>query len=269
MKLINKIIQKFLLILLFASLLTFIYSEIRKDYLPSQAGILEQIYTVPEQIAVKDEGFEIKREGTTYEITPKYSYELYGLIVSAYDTDIWYDITHANDPLNTKDICVIWGENIKSGVYQKMKYRSGEFTCFFEFKPGTDSVWYDKFDGTSLSNNHLLPETETLSKLIKSSNIGDQIHLKGLLIDYSIKTQDGTIGTRDTSTVRTDTGCEIIYTTDFEILKKGNESYHTLNLVSKYAILTSFVALVLLSLFQNNNHSTTHEQLINTKSTMN
>ncbi|MDD3648250.1 MAG: hypothetical protein PHS44_07195 [Candidatus Dojkabacteria bacterium] len=234
--------KKFILALFFLSILVFIVSELEKKKLPEQDVILDQTYNVPTQTEASNDAFTLEREGTTYEIIPKYEYDLHGLVVSAYSTDIWYDITHEHDPLNTKDLCVVWGENIRNGVYQKMKYRSGEFTCFFEFKSGADSSWYNKFDGASISNNHLLPANESVSKLIKEAQIGDQIHIRGQLIDYSIETSDGRTASRNTSTVRTDSGCEIIYTTEFEIVRKNREIYRIANQISKYSLI--FIPIV-------------------------
>ena len=136
--------------------------------------------------------------------------------------------------MNIKDVCVVWGENIKSGVYQKMKFTSGSWTCYF--KSDTREEWV-KFRDDNLSNNHLLADNEIIEKVILSAKKGDQIHLKGFLASYSKK--DGTF-TRGTSISRTDKGnhaCETIFLTDFQILKSANPGWRLASALSKYLII--------------------------------
>ena len=65
---------------------------------------------------------------------------------------------------------------------------------------------------------------------------GDQVYLKGYLVNYSHTNGDFE---RGTSTSREDTGnnsCESIFVTDFQILKEGNQNWRIANTVSKYTI---------------------------------
>lgn len=227
----------------------FIYSYFKKDNLPQPSEILTSLYQEPIQTGIEMEQFNIQKDEFTYQITPKYTYTLYGLIVSDYDSENPFDLSHENDPLNTKDLCVIWGDSIQSGVYQQMKFGHGEWTCYFEFKDGIDSEWHSKFNSSQGSNNHLLPKDEDIYQEIKKTAIGDQVYFKGYLVDYSIETPEGETGTRETSTVREDCGCEIIYVTEFKILKEVNPIFRLMYNISKYAIIACLVILIFLFLF--------------------
>src|SRR4030042_124391 len=163
-----------------------------------------------------------------------------------------YSYIHKNDlPRQEEIINKMYQEpvqtetEIKQFQVQKMKFGHGEFTCYFDFRRGIDSSWYQKFSSAQGSNNHLLPKDDEVYKAIKKATTGDQIYLKGYLVDYSIKSPRGQSGTRATSTIRTDNDCEVIYTTDFQILKKGNTAYQLINQVSKYLIIICVFILII------------------------
>jgi len=239
-EIIKKIIRTILIINVFIFAVTLFY----KNSLPKSSQISNKLLQWPSQTETSREPFTIEKEGIEYTVTPKYEYELYGLIVSDYNSENIFDIMHKNDPLNTKDLCVIWGENLENNNFKKVKYTHGEFTCFYRY---SDSQM--NFKHTQLSNNHLLPDNDEIYKKIKNTAVSDQIHLKGYLANYSISnTEQGDLGKRTTSISREDTGngaCEVIYVNDFEILKKGNIIFSMMNTVSKYVIVICTVILVL------------------------
>jgi hypothetical protein len=239
-------LRKFILVLLIFSIIAFIYSYFARNKLPDQNDILSSLNQEPEQVETTQDPFQIQKEDILYHITPKFSYEQYGLVVADYDSESWYDFAHKNDPLNTKDLCIVWGTNIQNDVYQQMKYSHGEWTCYAEFKTEIDSSWYEKFSGSHLANNHLLPADDVIYEKIKNSHIGDQVYIKGLLVDYSIETSEGRTGLRKTSTIRDDTDCEIIYTTEFEVLREGNSTLYLINAISKYSIIILAILFIIL-----------------------
>lgn len=153
-----------------------------------------------------------------YLFTPHASYELRGLVVSLHHSDSWTDISHKDDPAQTVDICVVWGPNIATNGYRMVTYSHGDWTCYYRWNTEYDPP----FSGNFLSNNHIIPTTPALAKLIKQIKVGDQIYLSGTLVDYSILSPEGTaMFSRHTSLNRTDTGngaCEILYLTDAKIL---------------------------------------------------
>ncbi|MDO8558142.1 MAG: hypothetical protein Q7S09_03055 [bacterium] len=236
--------------MLYISLLAYAGSFFYKPALPSTAEILPAVLeNEPKQEAVVVEPNKIDIKGYAYTLMPHYSYELYGLVVSLYDADNIFDFTHKNDPGNMKDICVVWGDNIKSGAYKKVKFSSGEFTCFGRW----EQDFSPPFSGLSGSNNHLIPADENVAHRIRNVIIGDQVRVQGYLADYRVQMKGGqTLYTRNTSTTRTDTGngaCEVVYVTDIEILKKGNGLAHTMRYAGFWGALGSFLILVGLEIF--------------------
>jgi hypothetical protein len=175
----------------------------------------------PLQKSVNKKPINLNLGGYEYKITPLFSYELWGLVVTQYDSSSYFDIRHEQDPGNTKDICVVWGDNVKNGSYKKVKFKSGEFTCYYEW--GSDLK--ESFSFFHTSNNHLIPANDEVEKVIKSTQIGDQIHFKGYIATYEVYKDDKLIMSRDTSTTREDVGndsCEVVYVTDYKVIKKDN-----------------------------------------------
>ena len=158
-------------------------------------------------------------EGYEYHIHPLFNYEIKGLIVSEYDSDSWLDIRHADDPGNTKDLCLVWGENIRNGSYSEVKYRSGEFTCYYSWSKELSQPFIAKY----LSNNHLIPANPQIAENIKLARIGDQVRIKGVLADYEVYKDAKKIYVRKSSTKRDDVrngACEIIFVSEFEIVRE-------------------------------------------------
>jgi hypothetical protein len=105
------------------------------------------------------------------------------------------------------------------------------------------------FSWSQISNSNLLPANEDIYKKIKSANIGDQVSFSGYLVDYSYDIGKGE-WRRITSTIREDTGngaCEIIYVSNFVIIKKANLPYHIAFQISKYAFIICLILLFILT----------------------
>jgi hypothetical protein len=193
-----------------------------KDKLPEPKFYDLKYLEEPSQNPTEREEFKTQVEGHEYTVTPKYDYELYGVVVSYNNSDSFDDIWHHKrwqDFLNQRDLCVIWGRNVESGVYKRIKFNNDSWTCW-AFWP--DSETGQLFKMNALSNNHLLVDNETIKSALMASEPGDHIRFKGLLAEYANKANGFT---RGTSTVREDTGngaCETVYLTEFEVVKKAN-----------------------------------------------
>ncbi len=238
-------VRQVLKTVLILSLLAYAASFAPKLSLPDPASVLPEMFNsqpIQEAVATNPISFGIKKY--TYTLTPHYSYDLYGLVVSLYDPDNPVDITHKDDPGNIKDICVVWGKNITNGSYRALDFSSGEFTCFWRWSGYIPPPFQNSF----VSNNHLIPQTQEIARLIKDVQIGDQIHIKGLLTDYEVSSQNGSkLYERHTSTTRDDTGngaCEVIYVTGVEILKRGS---HLSLLLSRFGFWGAAVSLLTLA----------------------
>ncbi|MFH0924112.1 MAG: hypothetical protein V1872_00515 [bacterium] len=233
-------------LILLVSTILFIAAFFQKDKLQDNKDVLEQLYQEPIQTKVDVAPFEKRVNEITYTITPLYFYELYGMVVSYHHSKSWWDIYHYRmwkDFINIKDICVVWGDNIKTEVYKEMKFSSDPWTCFWKWPNQEIGA---KFQSMCLSNNHLVSENKELNKEIMKVRKGDQIYLKGYLARYS---HSNNSFYRGTSTVRTDTGngaCETIYLEDFRILKKANPQWRLVFSFTIYVIICCVIILIVI-----------------------
>lgn len=230
------------LVLLFGSLVVFFLTSWRAGIPPRIDRFADSLSQDPLQTAIEPVPFDVARAGKRYTVTPKYDYTLSGLVVSQHDSSSWLDITHAKwgDFLNTKDICVIWGENLKDGAYTRLSFSSGNWTCYVQSSNSED---WQAFRPHQLSNNHVLPADHQIARQISDLEVGDEILIKGNLVDYQI---DGS-SPRRSSTIRTDTGngaCEIVWVKELVVLGHHNQFWVRLRGLSKLAMLAGLLAIV-------------------------
>jgi hypothetical protein len=186
----------------------------RDDLVPAMA-VLPELGHAPVQDPADTEAFEVRLNDVVYQVEPQYDYDLHGLVVSYQHHDGDRRIHRRwNDHLNVADLCVVWGANATQLDLNEFEFWNGQFTCFVKTD---DLAAWRAFDGTGLSNNHLLTEDPYLREMIEEVRIGDQIRIRGWLAGY--RNERGF--SRGTSTTRTDTGngaCETIYVREFAIL---------------------------------------------------
>lgn len=209
--------------------------------LPAPADLHVELFGEPEQVENLRAPFDVSTGGVKYTVTPRYAYDLYGLVVSRHDAKAFADLVHAEwkDNLNVVDLCVIWGKNAKSGAYRGLTYSSDAFTC--HYKTGSREA-FRLFDEDGISNNHLLTDSARVSRLLREVRVGDQIHITGSLVDYAH--HKGFDFSRGTSTVRTDRGngaCETVFVDGVEILEAGGEGGLVLWWLSMGLLLASAV----------------------------
>jgi hypothetical protein len=215
-----------------AAALVFAASLFLRYRLPDKSLILAPLLQSPVQSEDGlPEPFEVERRGFAYTVTPLFGYELWGLIVSYHHSSSFVDISHKtwNDYLNTKDLCVIWGRNVETGVYKRMTFRNRDFTCYYRYP---DRETGELFTENALSNNHILPADTQVADAVLKARTGDQVHFKGWLVSYGAK---GAPYARRSSTVRTDRGngaCEVVYVTEFEILRPANTAWRAARKIS-------------------------------------
>jgi hypothetical protein len=236
-----KVTQRWLALAFVLCVCVAIYLSLRDIDLPDASLIDTTIKeTEPVQEASDRPVFTTVIKGYTYTLTPKAIYDISGLVVSQHSGDALLNLDHKADPGNIKDVCVVWGEAITNGSYQKVKYASGEFTCSFSWSGGLTPP----FNTEKISNNHLIPADTTIAQRIRTIRIGDQVRMKGLLVDYRVTSKGREIFSRRTSLTRSDTGngaCEILYVTEISVVRAGN---HLEADAAKYAWYTSLGLLV-------------------------
>ncbi|MDD2758664.1 MAG: hypothetical protein PHH11_00060 [Methylomonas sp.] len=218
--------------------------HVYKDAWPRPDYYDLSLLEAPLQTKTDREPFDIEAKQLRYGIAPKFDYDLYGVVVSYSNADGFTNIWHHKrwqDFINVRDLCVIWGKNVESGVYKDMKFNSDSWTCW--------AYWPDqetgrRFTMTELSNNHLVTDNDAVKAALMQAETGDLIHISGVLAAY---TNRSTGGTRGTSTTRNDTGqgaCETIYVDAFDIVKKANPGLRRLSKLFNWLTLLSFLGFV-------------------------
>lgn len=219
-------------IALFLFLATALLAWVREEALPPAAAILPELARDPVQNPVTLPALSVHKDGRDYIIRPLYTYELHGLVVSAHDSDSLIDFAHRlwGDTLNVRDLCVLWGDNVKDQLYDAFSFSNGDWTCFFRTE---DAEAWSRFRLDQGSNNHLLTDNAEIKARMARARVGDQITLRGYLAEYE---HSGGFK-RGTSTSREDTGngaCETIYVTDFQVLRSANPGWRSLAVLSRY-----------------------------------
>ncbi|WP_394791676.1 hypothetical protein [Rhodoferax sp.] len=205
--------------LLLAGLLGIAAGWWHRGALPARPQLAPATMSEPVQTPTNTPAFTTRVGQVDYRVTPRYDYELVGLVVSRHDSDAWWDWIHAasNDHLNVVDLCVVWGANAAAGAYERMAFSSGQFVCYVS----TDDAdtWRPEYV-RALSNNHLLTDSPRIARLLRGVRVGDQIRLRGSLVEYAHNA--GFAFFRGTSTSRDDTGngaCETIFVREASVLQ--------------------------------------------------
>ena len=232
--------------LLLLSLPLFGAAYLGKDKLPDPAFYGAAIPGEPRQSQTLHPSFMTEVNGQQYHIDPLFDYVLEGVVVSYHDADAITDITHHRrwqDFLNVRDLCVIWGENLASGVYQEMQFHNDSWTCWASWP---DRATGDRFHMTQLSNNHLLVDDPEIKRRLLAAAPGDRVRLRGTLANYANPANGFR---RNTSTVRTDTGngaCETVYLREFSILQRANPGMRNLFTTTKWLLILSLSGFLIM-----------------------
>jgi hypothetical protein len=213
--------------LLIAGLIVLLGALWKKSELPQPQALQPELLDEPVQVEVSKQPIQVRVGEIDYQIKPLYKYDLYGMVVSKHNADTWWDFLHKewNDKLNITDLCVVWGNNVRSGSYRDISFSSGQFTC--NYQTSSSEAWA-AFDTTAISNNHLLSADPTVARKLRDVRIGDQVHFSGHLAEYSHN--HGFPFKRGTSTVRTDSGngaCETVLVERFDVLRQGGGKWPT------------------------------------------
>ncbi|MBU0499121.1 MAG: hypothetical protein KJ558_06095 [Gammaproteobacteria bacterium] len=229
------------------SLFGIAYGLYKKDVFPNPSFYDARVQQEPSQRRLTKAPFTTRAGEQRYEISPLFDYELTGMVVSHHHSDQWDDIYHRGhwaDFLNIKDLCVIWGKNVASGIYRNMHFENSTWTCWAYWP---DQATANRFQMAQLSNNHLLSDNPALTRRILEAEPGDMIRMKGWLAGYK---NLGNNYSRGTSTTRTDTGngaCETVFVRDFTILNKANKGVRRLYNLSKWMALISLIGVVVMA----------------------
>lgn len=183
------------------------------------------------------QAIEFTKDGYAYNLTPLYDYEISGLVVGKMDYRI-FSLSKL-DSVFPFDLCLTWGSNVSGGLYRDRRVRFSQDCrwCWAYWEGGVT------VDLNELSNSHLLVNRDDILKLLKSIVRGDQIRIKGKLVNV-IARPTGKTGQPDvtwkSSVSRTDGGagaCEVVFVEEMEILKAANVVSRILFKISSYGLL--------------------------------
>ena len=206
----------------------------RRDALP-----LPELYDLdalgaPRQQPTERRPFRVEAGDQRYEIEPLFDYELNGVVVSYHDADSLADIWHHGawqDFLNVRDLCVIWGDNVRGAVYQDMDFSNDSWTCWAYWP---DAQTRARFRMDELSNNHLLTDDPLVKDALMSARPGDHVRLKGVLARYRNPVNGFSRGTSLSRDDRGNGACETVYVTDFEVVTVANEGTRRLHATARW-----------------------------------
>lgn len=198
---------------------------------PQDSDIRQETLTEPQQTETTEEPFIFEYRGREFLVEPVQDYELSGLVVSHNDIHSWFDMYHNSRSVDFKDLCVVWGANVSTGIYKEADYSSAPWTCFYHPKSFEAN---ERFFHSKLSNNHILSDSSSVRDAVMGAGVGDQIHLRGKLINYAPK--EHPTNYRKSSLVRTDTGngaCEVLFVDSFAITKAHKPFWRGVDRVSR------------------------------------
>ncbi len=118
--------------------------------------------------------------------------------------------------------------------------------CSFEAK--SQEAW-NAFNMTEASNNHMVTDDPSVARSLKALRIGDQIRVRGYLVDYTVFKDGRPGGTRVSSEVRTDTGngaCEVLYVESLDLLGSANRAWRITYKAGLILLLLSVLAWIAL-----------------------
>lgn len=193
-------------------------SWLKKGRLVGPAEIDEHLLRAPAQTPTSAEPFDFEYKGRMCRVEPVADWQQWGLVVSHNNIESFADIYHDSTSVDTKDLCVIWGANLKEADYQQVDFKSGPWTCYFSYPGGV------RFHHNALGNNHLITDDPVVRRQLDGVRVGDQIRLAGLLVNYQM--DDWQSFWRKTSTSREDNGCEVVFLEEIEVLQRGTPGWY-------------------------------------------
>lgn len=151
--------------------------------------------------------------GGGYDAKLMHSYVLSGRVVTR------REYRHSNvADLSPLDLGIIWGDLLEPRYDNMLRYRTGKRMIRFQANPGADlpEDWE-----TFVTNNHLIPASESIRTALMQIEVGQAVRLSGYLVSVT-----GNNLRPWTSSVRRDDGsiiggCEIMLVTAVEVLPEA------------------------------------------------
>lgn len=210
--------------------------------LPKTSSLRNPSAASPKQTSLEQPPIDFSYEGKSYRLYPRARYELEGLIVSQHRSDSPLDLMHSRtgDYLNSRDFCTVWGETLKSGLYRKLKFWSGDWTCYFQATNYEDNK---RMRLNEVANNHVLARDPKVRSQLEHLEKGDEVRIKGLLVDYDVDGQPF----RKTSLSRDDTengACETILVESVEVLASHNRTFIIAGMLGSWLTVAGVLSII-------------------------
>lgn len=233
-------------LLLLASVALIGASWAMSDRLPLPEKLAPMMLEEPEQKPTREKPFDAHVQGVDYTIAPRFTYDIAGLVVEMHDSDTWWDYAHRewNDHVNVADLCVVWGDNVRNDAYRRGKYFHTQWECGVYIAEDPEHP----FNGDAMSNNHVVTDNPEIGRRMQGAHIGDEVRVRGYLIDYTTFLNGQRQGSRHTSIVRTDRGdgaCEVIWVQEFEVIKSHNHPWRVAGRAGAALLALGLLAWVL------------------------
>lgn len=199
-----------------AAVLVCLIAYREKSGVPSREALVPEVASAPEQHAEQLTPFEFRYEGETYVIEPTASYDISGIVVSQNNIHSLSDIYHDRHSVDFKDLCLAWGDNSDPDLLTQVKFHSEPWSC--QYRIAAPDV-ARRFNPSAFSNNHLLAGDAAVRDVVNRLEVGDQVRLAGLLVNYYPLGHPES--RRKTSQTRRDRGnqaCEILFLTSATLL---------------------------------------------------
>lgn len=237
-------LQRGLTIAAAAALLVTVLANARKGSFVSHRDVDPRLLEEPRQAETTREPFSFEYMGETYDVRPVAEYEIAGLVVSLNDPTSWWDVYHDETSVDTKDLGLIWGPNLRSDDFHRVEFWNVSWTVNWRYPAGV------RFHDAAISNNHLVTPHQHVRDAIARVRVGDQVVLRGLLVDYAPRSRPG--AWRQTSTTRTDTGngaCEVVCVEELKVLRRGTPVAYVLYSLGKLALGLALLGKVAVFLY--------------------
>jgi hypothetical protein len=184
----------------------------------------------PVQTRVTRPPIEARVDGVDYRIQPRYAYDMSALVVSLHHSDSFWDYAHKawGDHVNLMDLCVVWGGTARSGAYRAISFSNTQWECHWQ--TGSREAWA-AVNEDEIANNHMVTDDPAIARALREVHVGDQIRVRGYLVDYTVLRDGRPAGTRVSSDTRKDRGngaCEVLYVESIERLDSPGRRWRLL-----------------------------------------
>lgn len=210
----------------------------RKGTFVSHTKIDPALLEQPKQTETTRPASSFEYKGETYDVRPMFEYEIAGLVVAHNDPGGFGDVYHDDRSVDTKDLGMIWGSNLRSDDFHRVEFWSVSWTINYRWPGGVS------FSESEVSNTHLITPDPKVRKQIAGVRVGDQVRLRGILCAYSARSDPNKFW-RTSSTTRADTGngaCEVLCVDELQVLHRGTPLAYGLYSLGKLLLALLVVA---------------------------